>query len=81
MTLIIEFWDAVKTFYTTLTTSHLAAFGKKLKGNNVESINVIFCGLEKSKFVKVMHCKSEKGMWGKLENVYEGCGKVQKEKL
>jgi hypothetical protein len=44
-------------------------------------MNVILCGLLESEFVKVMHCESEKYIWEKLQNIYEGDDKVKKEKL
>ena len=42
---------------------------------------VIQGGLIGSGFVKVMHCTSVKEIWDKLNNVYEGDGKVKGVKL
>jgi hypothetical protein len=43
-------------------------------------MNAILEGLSKLEFTKVMHCKSAKNMWDKLENTYEGDDKVKQEK-
>jgi hypothetical protein len=46
-----------------------------------EQVNAILGGLTNSIFVKVMHCKSAKEIWDKLEVVYEGDRKVKEAKL
>jgi hypothetical protein len=38
-------------------------------------------GLGESIYTKVMHCKSAKEIWDKLQNIYEGDSKVKETKL
>jgi hypothetical protein len=38
-------------------------------------------GLGELLYTKVMHCKSTKEIWGKLQNIYEGDSKVKATKL
>ena len=37
--------------------------------------------LDDSIFFKVMHCKTTKDLWDKLQNIYEGDAKVKGDKL
>jgi hypothetical protein len=38
-------------------------------------------GLGESVYTKVMHCKSAKDIWYKIQNIYEGDSKVKEEKI
>jgi hypothetical protein len=46
--------------------------GKKLNKNNSKDKGTILSSLDDSIFVKVMHCKTTKDIWDKLQNIYEG---------
>lgn len=76
-----DIWKSIVTSYTTLTTQPIDVSRKKLSENNAKAMNTILCDLLESEFVKVMHCKSKKQIWGKLKNIYEGDDKVKKSKL
>jgi hypothetical protein len=49
--------------------------------HNAKAMNSILCRLLEYEFVKVMHCGLTKQIWYKLQNIYEGDGKVKKAKL
>lgn len=44
-------------------------------------MNAILCGMEESKFVKVMYFELAKDIWKKLQNFYEGNDKVKQANL
>ncbi|KAH9332155.1 hypothetical protein KI387_044299, partial [Taxus chinensis] len=48
---------------------------KKACNENSKAMNAIMCGLGESEMVKVMHYKSAKAMWEKLQVLYEGDSK------
>lgn len=52
-----------------------------LYNNNSRVANEICGGLANSKFFKVIHCKSEKEIWYKLQIIYKGDVKVKKGKI
>jgi hypothetical protein len=81
MALGFDIWESIVTGYTTPTTSPIDTVRKKSSENNAKAMNAILCGLSESEFVKVMHCKSTKEIWDKLQNIYEGDDKVKKAKL
>jgi hypothetical protein len=81
MAISFDIWQSVVIGYIAPTTPPTGASGKKPSANNAKVMNVILCGLLESDFVKVMHCGSTKEIWDKLQNIYEGDGKVNKEKL
>jgi hypothetical protein len=76
-----DVWIFLVNGYTAPTTTPSNVVAKKLCNDNSRVVNAIMGGLAKPIFVKVMHCKSEKEIWGKLKFIYEGDGKVKKEKL
>lgn len=76
-----DIWQSIIDGYTTHATSPTDVAGKKLSECNAKDKNAILCGLSKSEFVKVMHCKSAQEMWDKLKNIYQGHDKVKKVKI
>jgi hypothetical protein len=76
-----DIWKLVATGYTVPKNPLTDAAEKKDSEHNEKSMNVILCGLLESQIFKVMHCESTKDIWDKLQNIYEGDGKVKKEKL
>ena len=55
--------------------------GMKQFGYNAKAVNAILAGLARAVFSKVMHCKTTKEIWDKLQTIYEGDSKVQRAKL
>jgi hypothetical protein len=53
----------------------------KLGQNNSKATNALMNGLCESVYTKVIHCKSAKDIWDKLQNIYEGDSKVKAAKL
>jgi hypothetical protein len=53
----------------------------KLSQNNSKATNALLNGLGESVYTKVVHCKSAKDIWDKLQNIYEGDSKVKATKL
>ena len=49
--------------------------------NNFKAKNALLNGLGESIYTKVIHCKSAKEIWDKLQNIYEGDSKVKETKL
>jgi hypothetical protein len=49
----------------------------KLGQNNSKATNALLNGLCESVYTKVIHCKSTKDIWGKLQNIYEVDYKVK----
>lgn len=76
-----DVWQSVVNGYTAPTTPSTDTAGKKICNNNSRAFNAILGGLTNPIFVKVMHCKSAKGIWDKLEVIYEGGSKVKEAKL
>jgi hypothetical protein len=76
-----DVWKSVIDGYATPTTPPIDIDGKKLKENNSKAKGTILRSLYDSIFVKVMHCKTTKDLWDKLQNIYEGDTKVKGEKL
>ena len=50
-------------------------------GYNDKVVIAILAGLAKTIFAKVMHCKTTKDIWEKLQTIYEGDTKVKRVKL
>jgi hypothetical protein len=53
----------------------------KLSKNNSKATNSLLNGLGESVYIKVVHCKSAKEIWDKLQNIYEVGSKVKATKL
>jgi hypothetical protein len=49
----------------------------KLGQNNSKATNALLNGLCESIYTKVIHCKSAKYSWDKIQNIYEGDSKVK----
>ena len=54
---------------------------EKAYTNDAKALNAILNGLANPVFVKVMHCKTSKEIWDKLECIYEGDIRVKGAKL
>jgi hypothetical protein len=53
----------------------------KLDQNNSRATNALLNGLGESIYTKFIHCKSDKDIWDKLQNIYEGDSKIKVGKL
>jgi hypothetical protein len=67
--------------YTTPKTPPIDTVIKKASENDAKAMNAILCRLSESEFVKVMHFKSTKEIWDKLQNICECYETVKKDKL
>jgi hypothetical protein len=76
-----DVWQSVVDGYVAPTTPPTDKDGKKLSENNSKAKGTILSSLDDSVFVKVMHCKTTKDLWDKLQNIYEGDTKVKGAKL
>jgi hypothetical protein len=72
-----DFWQSVVDRYATPTTPPTDKYGKKLGENKSKAKGTILSSLDDSIFFKVMHCKTAKDLWDKLQNIYEGDTKVK----
>ena len=81
MSLRVDVWSSVLVDYNVLYVPRGDAYGKILYGNNAKAKNSILSGFIKSELVKVMHYKSTKEVWVKLNRSHEGDDKVKKAKL
>ena len=60
MALGSDTWQFIVNGYETPTTLTTYTTRKNICNDNCRAVTAILCGLENSKFVKVMHCKSTK---------------------
>jgi hypothetical protein len=67
--------------YIAPTTAPSNVVANKICNDNSSVVNAILGGLANPIFVKAMHCKSTKEIWGNLKVIYEGDGKVKQAKL
>jgi hypothetical protein len=81
LSLGFDIWQSIVDGYTAPTTPPKDAARKKICNDNSRVVNGILGGFTNSICVKVMHCKSTKEIWDKLEFVYEGDEKVKEAKL
>jgi hypothetical protein len=81
MELGCDVWLSVINGYDVPETAPSDTTAKKLYNDNSRVVNAILGGLTNNVFVKVMHCKSTKEIWDKLQIIYEGYSKVKQEKL
>jgi hypothetical protein len=80
MSLSADVWDVIETRYVKFVV--LAQKDDKIEFRfNEKAINSTLIGLAKADFVKVIHCDSEKVMWGKMISSYEGNEKVKDTRL
>jgi hypothetical protein len=80
-TQIFDVWQSIVDGYATSTTPPTDKHGKKLSENNSKAKGTILRSLNDSVFFKVMHCKTTKDLWDKLQNIYEGDTKVKGDKI
>jgi hypothetical protein len=76
-----DVWKSVVDGYTVRATLRTDIAGKNICNDNSRAINVILGGLKIYIFVKVMHCKSAKEIWDKVEVIYERDINVKEDKL
>jgi hypothetical protein len=76
-----DIWKSIMTGYIAPKNPPTYNVRKNASEHNAKSMNVILCGLLELEFVKMMHCESEKYIWYKIKNIYEGNEKVNKVKL
>jgi hypothetical protein len=81
MALGCDVWLSVANGYKEPPIVPTDVAAKKLYNDNSRVVNAILGGLANSIFVKMMHCKSTKEIWDKLQILYEGDSKVKKAKL
>lgn len=76
-----DVWQCVEHGYTMPSTPLEDATSKKLFENDSRAKNALMCGLSNSELVKIMHCKSSKEIWDKLQSIHEGDAKIKEAKL
>jgi hypothetical protein len=76
-----DVWKTIVNGYKSPSTPPTDKDGKKLEEDNSKTTNAILNGLQRSLYVKVMHCDSPKDIWDKLQNLYKGDAKVKGAKL
>jgi hypothetical protein len=76
-----KIWQSIVDGYTGPVVSSTNDKVVKLSQNNSKATNSLMNGIGESIFTKVVHCKSTKENWDKLQNIYEGDSKVKAEKL
>jgi hypothetical protein len=76
-----EIWQSVVDGYKEPTVPPTNERAIKLGQNNSKATNALLNGLCESVYTKVIHCKSAKEIWDKLQNIYEGDSKVKETKL
>ena len=76
-----KIWQSVVDGYKEPTVPPTSKRTIKLGKNNFKATNALLNGLGESVYNKVMHCKSTKEIWDKLQNIYEGDSKVKAAKL
>ncbi|KAH9309097.1 hypothetical protein KI387_037008, partial [Taxus chinensis] len=74
MSLGFDVWNYVEDGFTNVVTP-TSTVNKKAHEDNSKAFNSIICGLRESKMQKIMHCKSAKEAWEKLQVLYEGDSK------
>jgi hypothetical protein len=72
-----EIWQSVVDRYKEPTIPPTSEKEMKLSQNNSKATNALLNGLGESVYTKVVHCKSAKEIWAKLQNIYEGDSKVK----
>ena len=80
MALHFGVWRSVLRGYDEASTESRIA-DEKAYTNNAKALNAILNGLANSVFVKVMHYKTSKEVWDKLQSIYEGDAKVNRAKI
>ena len=81
MALGCDIYQSLAINYDIQSSPPLDTNVKKLTNYNARAINAILGGLTNSTFAKVMHCKTMKDIWDKLQLIYEGDTKVNQAKI
>jgi hypothetical protein len=76
-----DVWKSIVDGYTAPSTPPIYTATKNICNDKSREFNAILGGLTNPIFVKVIHCKSAKEIWDKLEVVYEGDRKFKEAKL
>jgi hypothetical protein len=76
-----EIWQLVVDGYKEPVVPPTNEKTMKLSQNNSKDTNALLNGLGESIYTKVVHCKSTKEIWDKLQNIYEGDSKFKAAKL
>jgi hypothetical protein len=76
-----DVWISMIKGYDVPKTAPSDTTVKKLWNDNSRVVNAILGGLENNVFFKVMHCKSAKEIFNKLQIIYEGDSKIKQAKL
>ena len=79
--IVLDVWLYVQRGYIYPKYPPTSLEGIKKFGYNVKVVNAILVVLAGIVFAKVMHCKTTKEIWDKLQTIYEGDIKVKRAKL
>ena len=81
MSIGLDVWMSVEIGYIYPKSPPTNLEGIKQFGNNSKVVNAILARLARTGFSKVMHCKTTKEIWDKLQTIYDGDIKVKRAKL
>ena len=81
MSIGLDVWFSVQIRYIYPKYPPMDLDGIKQFGYNAKVVNAILVGLARTVCAKVMHCKTSKEIWDKLQTIYEGDIKVKRAKL
>jgi hypothetical protein len=76
-----EIWQSVVDGYKEPIVPPTSEREIKFGQNNSKATDALLNGLRESVYTKVMHCKSDKDIWDKHQNIYEGYSKVKASKI
>lgn len=65
----LDVWMSIETRYIYPKSPPTDLEGIKQFGNNAKVVNAILAGLARTVFAKVMHCKTAKEIWDKLQTI------------
>ena len=81
MSIGLDIWMSIQKGYIYPKYPLADIEGMKQFGYNAKVVNTILVGLARTVFAKVMHCKTIKEIWDKLQTIYEGYIKVKRVEL
>jgi hypothetical protein len=76
-----KIWQSIVYGYNEPAVSPTSERVIKLSQNNSKATNSLLNGLGELVYTKVMHCKSAKEIWDKLQSIYERDSKFKEVKL
>jgi hypothetical protein len=76
-----EIWQSIVYGYKEPPVPPTSEKALKLSQNNSKATNALLNGLGELVYTKVVHCKYDKEIWEKLQNIYEEDSKVNAAKL